>query len=228
MNYINASCVIEGNSIARDGRIIFEPAGGSPGPETGPTSAGSPSPSTAPASPGSTGLADFLATAYRHFDLQYPKFYKMDTLSKLGWLAAELLLQSGPLRHYAPESVGVVLSNANASLDTDIRYWETVREMPSPAVFVYTLPNIVAGEICIRHQWKGENAFFISPAFDAGLTHWYVSDLMDSGRLEACVCGWVEASEEDSKAALWLVEKQPGSLAVPFTRGSLEAIFLTP
>jgi hypothetical protein len=199
MNYINASCIIGGNRIIRDGVVIFELA--------------------------SAPLPDFLAAAYRHFDLQYPKFYKMDTLSKLGWLAAELLLREFPKDRYTPEAVGLVLSNANASLDTDLRYWETVKDMPSPAVFVYTLPNIVAGEICIRHQWKGENAFFISPAFDAPLTHWYAADLLDNGRLDACVCGWVEVSGEYPKAALFLVEKHLRGAGQPFTPRLLQAAF---
>jgi hypothetical protein len=211
MNYINASCVIEGNSITRDGRVIFEMAGGPP----------PPNPTTGPAPVGPSGLADFLAAAYRHFDLQYPKFYKMDTLSKLGWLAAELLLQDFPKDRYTLESAGLVLSNANASLDTDVRYWETVKDMPSPAVFVYTLPNIVAGEICIRHQWKGENAFFISPFFDTSLTHWYVTDLLDRGRLDTCLCGWVDVRPEGGEAMLFLIEKEAGQTGVPFTEVAL-------
>jgi hypothetical protein len=212
MNYINASCITSGNRIVRDGKVLFEQAGG-----------GSAQPKEA-SSAAPAGLPDFLASAYRHFDLQYPKFYKMDTLSKLGWLTAELLLQGFPRDRYVPESVGLVLSNANASLDTDIRYWETVKEIPSPAVFVYTLPNIVAGEICIRHQWKGENAFFVSPDFDAPLVHWYTADLLDNGRLDACVCGWIDVSEECSRAILFLVEKQPRPGALPFTAESLRNI----
>lgn len=171
---------IQRNTITRNGTVVFE--------------------AMAP-------LPDFLALAYQHFDLQYPKFYKMDTLSKLGWLAAEVLLQGLDTSRYAPESIGIVLSNANASLDTDIRYWDTVKEMPSPAVFVYTLPNIVAGEIAIRHKWKGENAFFISPAFDPGLINWYVDDLFDNGRAEACLCGWVDVSGGEGNAELFFVEK---------------------
>ena len=44
----------------------------------------------------------------------------------------------------------LVLSNANASLDVDLKYAKTMQTGASPALFVYTLPNIVIGEISIR------------------------------------------------------------------------------
>jgi hypothetical protein len=66
-----------------------------------------------------------------------------------------------------PYATGIVLSNSNASLDADIKYYDSVANIPSPALFVYTLPNIVIGEISIKHSFKGENAFFIFDSFDA-------------------------------------------------------------
>lgn len=183
MEYITASCVIRKNSIYQNGRLLWE----------------------APPA----GLAEFLLSAYQHFGFQYPKFYKMDQLGKLGWLAAELLLSDGfDATDYRPEDIAVVLSNANSSLDTDYRYFATVTDIPSPALFVYTLPNIVIGEICIRHKFKGENAFFIAEAFDAVFIETYVRDLMETGNARACVCGWVEALGDNYMAALFLIEKK--------------------
>ena len=86
----------------------------------------------------------------------------MDNLSKLGWLASEVLLKNSfDKENYQPEEIGIVLANANSSLDKDIKYWESVQDMASPSLFVYTLPNIVIGEICIRNHFKGENALYI-------------------------------------------------------------------
>ncbi|HET6254176.1 MAG TPA: hypothetical protein VFE32_08885 [Puia sp.] len=183
MDHITASCVIRDNSIYRNGRLVWK------------------SPSAGP--------ADFLLSAYQHFDFQYPKFYKMDQLSKLGWLAAELLLTEGfNAADYRPEDVAVVLSNANSSLDTDYRYFATAGDIPSPALFVYTLPNIMIGEICIRHKLKGENAFFIFESFDAGFIESYVRDLMETGNARACIYGWVEVLGENYEAELYLIEKK--------------------
>ncbi|MFN8242432.1 MAG: hypothetical protein U0X40_00150 [Ferruginibacter sp.] len=164
----------------------------------------------------------FLAAAYRHFGWQYPKFHKMDNLSRLGWLGAELLLdEEFQQKAYPPGSVGVVLANANASLDTDIRYYDTVKQIPSPALFVYTLPNIVTGEICIRHKLKGENAFFIQEDFDAAFIEQYVRELVNNTIVEACICGWVELLNKQYKTVLFLIEKEAAGTAIPLTVDAL-------
>jgi hypothetical protein len=210
MEHITASCVIRDKRVYQNGRLVWEsPSAGSQAGSAGP-------PASQP---------DFLLSVYQHFGFQYPKFYKMDQLGKLGWLAAELLLSDGfDAADYRPEDMAIVLSNANASLDTDYKYFATVGDIPSPALFVYTLPNIVIGEICIRHKFKGENAFFISESFDAGFIGTYVRDLMGTGNARACICGWVEVLGDSYTAALFLIEKRFTTL--PFTAEHMDHLFL--
>jgi hypothetical protein len=148
----------------------------------------------------------------------------MDNLSKLGWLAAELLLSDGfDVAEYRPEDIAIVLSNASSSLDTDYKYFATVTDIPSPALFVYTLPNIMIGEICIRNKFKGENAFFISESFDARFIETYVRDLMETGNARACICGWVEVLGDSYTAALFLIEKKITTL--PFTAENMNSLY---
>jgi hypothetical protein len=147
----------------------------------------------------------FFEKAYEEFGIDYPKFYKMDNLSKAGFLAAELLMKDKQIRNlYADDEISIVLANSNASLDTDTRYQSTAKAIASPALFVYTLPNIVAGEICIRHKIKGENAFFVSAEFDADLMQSYVSML---NRHHLCLAGWVDVMEEHHDVFLYLLDK---------------------
>lgn len=167
-------------------------------------------------------LQTFLVQVYNHFAINYPKFYKMDNLSKLGWLAAEVLLRDITLTKSEPEAVGIVLLNANASLDTDIKYYDTVQDMASPALFVYTLPNIMIGEISIRNNFKGENAFFIFEEFNADFLQQYVSNMLQGGRAKYCICGWVDVMGEDYKAVLYLVGLGDG---VDFTGENMKKIF---
>jgi hypothetical protein len=167
----------------------------------------------------------FLPALYAHFNWQYPRFFKMDNLSRLGWAAAELLLEGWDVGAYAPEAVAVVLSNANSSLDTDYRYTETTRDIPSPSVFVYTLPNIVIGEICIRHRFKGENAFFLSAVFDPVLLARYVGLLLKQDIAQACITGWVEWLGDSFKAALFLIEKKEAAGALPFSAENMDRFF---
>lgn len=171
------------------------------------------------------GLPAFLLSVYQHLELNYPKFYKMDNLSKLGCLAVEVLLKDTDIKLYQAEEVGLVLSNANASLDSDQRYIQSVQDIPSPALFVYTLPNIMIGEICIRNNFKGEDAFFIFEKFDAGFVEQYVSNLLGSNVLRACICGWVDVLDDDYKAVLFLVEKTSKANAIPFSAKNMDTIF---
>jgi hypothetical protein len=155
-------------------------------------------------------FADFVKAVFKQELVAYPKFYKMDAVSKLGFLAAELVLKVKSIEGYRPEAVGVVLSNSSSSLDTDIIHNETIKDrnsyFPSPSVFVYTLPNIVIGEICIKNKIKGENAFLISESFNGKLMHDYVDELFNNERVEACLCGWVEVMGENCNGMMVLVE----------------------
>jgi hypothetical protein len=149
----------------------------------------------------------------------------MDNLSKLGWLATEILLKDRSVTSYPPEDVGIVLANKNSSLDTDIRYYDTVKAIPSPALFVYTLPNIVMGEISIRHHLKGENAMFISEDFDNEFIQQYVQGLFDQGSVQCCICGWLEFFGEQVEAVLYLVEKSNRGIALPFTGKNINKLY---
>lgn len=157
--------------------------------------------------------------------MAYPKFFKMGNLSKLGWLTSEILLNEDPIKdHYLPNEIGIVISNSNASLDSDLKYYDSINEIPSPALFVYTLPSIMAGEISIRNNIKGENAFFISEYFDLELIQHYVSDLLNNNKLKACICGWVELVGEEYNAVLFLVEKNKKEPFNLFTMKSIHKI----
>ena len=88
-----------------------------------------------------------LVELYRRYVKDYPKFFKMDTLSKLGFVASELLLQAEGAERFVPrEDRAVVFFNRSASLQADTAYQATIQDpenfFPSPAAFVYTLPNI--------------------------------------------------------------------------------------
>lgn len=169
----------------------------------------------------------FLLSAYQHLQLNYPKYFKMDALAKLGWLAAEVLLGNNfAAKGYAAEEVSLVFCNRNSSLDADIRYYESVKTIPSPALFVYTLPNIVLGEICIRHGFKGENDFFIFDAFNPAFLQSYVSSLFDTGATKACICGWVELLGEAYKACIFLVEARQDGDAPVFSTQKIDHLYL--
>lgn len=205
--YIRASCIINKHSIYKNQDQIFFDA------------------SAADAN-------SFLSNAYHFFNLNYPRFYKMDNLCKLGWLCSELLVtgseadkQQRLFTNLPPDAVTVLLCNSSSSLDTDHRYYDTVAQMASPALFVYTLPNIVIGEMCIRNEWKGENIFFVQDNFNAAFLEQQVQYLMKNQQNQACICGWVELIGNEYKAALFVVQRNDDGQNLIFTGENIKSNF---
>ncbi len=150
---------------------------------------------------------DFLQAAYDHFQINYPKFFKMDSLCKTGFIVNEILLRDKKLsEEFQPEEIGIIFSNANSSLDSDIRYEASIANTPSPALFVYTLPNVLIGELCIRHRIKGETACFVFDIFDATFQSDYVNLLFETEKVKTCVSGWADYYNGKAETFFYLAE----------------------
>jgi hypothetical protein len=150
--------------------------------------------------------AGFLPALYKQLAENYPKFYKMDRLSQLGILGAALLLRGkGFPHHLQPTETAIVLANKHSSLDTDTRFVAQLDDIPSPAVFVYTLPNIVIGEISIRYGIKGEQAFYVMAAPDMVFLQQYVQILFAEGKTKNCLLGWVDIFEDNYLAVIFAI-----------------------
>ncbi|MBD79174.1 MAG: 3-oxoacyl-ACP synthase [Crocinitomicaceae bacterium] len=176
----------------------------------------------------STSYDEFIKELYRDQKIGYPKFFKMDRLSKLGLVTSELLLSDQKIsEEYSPDKIGIYLANNAASLDTDREHQNTIQNrndyFPSPAIFVYTLPNIVVGEIAIKQKIKGPNNFFIFDKFDASFFASYVTDQMKLNKSETCLFGWVNVDGEEYDSCLFLAEKKKG--ICPLNTTSIERIY---
>lgn len=156
----------------------------------------------------SMGFFPFIRAAYKELNLANPKFYKMDDLCKLGFIAASYLLHEEEI---SPDQTGIILANAVSSLDTDRKHQETIEENgdlgASPSCFVYTLPNIVAGEICIQYKLRSENTFFISEDYNESELSYYAQLAMNENDMDYCICGWCDLLVETYKADFKLYRK---------------------
>jgi len=193
-NYITAFCKIDPEKINLNHSIIFS--------ETD-----------------HMNSVSFLKSAYKHFMLNYPKFYKMDKLCQLAFVCSDLLLKDSKITEkYDTEEIAIVVANSAASLEVDTEHQDTICDInnsfPSPALFVYTLPNILIGEIAIRNKIKGENTFFIFDKFDADFMSSYINSLLNTGKAKCCITGWVNFYEDNCEAFLYIVEKQAGVLNI--------------
>lgn len=152
-------------------------------------------------------FSSFIKSAYKHFDIEHAKFFKMDNLSKLAFIPSEILL-----KNETEKNVALVFSNHASSLDTDRKHQASIEDSdnfyPSPAVFVYTLPNICLGEISIKHHLYSENSFFISEAFNAEVLFDYTNSLLQEEKAEKVLCGWVNFDDGKYEAFLYVVAKK--------------------
>ena len=169
----------------------------------------------------STEISEF----YRLQQINYPKFFKMDNLSKLGFLASEMLLKDEENRFEPREHIAIIGFNRSSSLDVDTHYQATINSnenyFPSPSLFVYTLPNIVTGEIAIRNNILGETSFYVCEAFDAKQIIKTVKNVFCDKITTTVIALWIE--HLDVFAAL--VECGEGD--AKFTENQLNLIYNT-
>lgn len=154
----------------------------------------------------------FIRKAYTSLDMGYRKFYKMDDLSKLGFITTAWL--TGTVNGFAafpPESKGIIMANRSSSLDSDIHYQRNLVEVgdheASPALFVYTLPNVMLGEICIYWKMKGENTFFVQREFDRDFMMRYAGIVMQETGLDYCIVGWCDLLGNDYQSDFYLMKR---------------------
>lgn len=170
---------------------------------------------------------------YKFMDLSYPKFYKMDILSKYGFLASEMLISNQEtLKNYEDDAVVLIFANSNSSTLTDLKYQETIaseKPTPSPSLFVYTLPNILLGEIAIRNKWYGENIFFVLPNFDAEFLANYATAILKKSDTNACLIAWVDVKENENDVFLCCIEKNDQNISntIVLNSQNLTQIYLT-
>lgn len=141
----------------------------------------------------------------------YPKFHKMDILCQLGFIASELLLISeAGARFKERDDRAVILFGLNSSYYTDVQYQKTISDkdnyFPSPSLFVYTLPNIVTGEIALRNNYHGETSYIVVE--NKQQMEWHIDTLTKtSTSFNSMICGWIDAKgKNDFEAELWIVE----------------------
>jgi len=152
----------------------------------------------------------WLKQLYKNQEIVYPKFYKMDTLSQTGFILTELLKRTNPrlIDAYQDDEIALLFANRFSSVDSDVRFQRSYQDTsPSPALFVYTLPNIVLGELAIYNKWYGENMFAVLPKFAADFYVSYAEILLSTGS-EAILCGWLDIADEQIHAFLFFVEKE--------------------
>lgn len=143
--------------------------------------------------------AGLLSEIYRKYVGDYPKYHKMDALSRLAFLATELLLSRGDVQQDSGRAT--ILFNRTSSVVADRCHLGSIAKpgefYPSPSVFLGTLPNIATGEIAIRHGYTGETSLYITDFRDEALMKKVVSSSFSQGGFRSLICGFVDCEFVD-------------------------------
>ncbi len=139
-----------------------------------------------------------LTSLYKQMIGNYPKFYKMDGLSRLGFVASEILLNAE--KGETDKERAIIFFNHSSSIASDRNYKESINDkdnyFPSPSIFVYTLPNIVTGEIAIRNHFHGETSFFILPDKDERMMEEILQASCRDDQSKSFLTGWIDYEDE--------------------------------
>ena len=149
---------------------------------------------------------EMLTEIYKTKIGDYPKFYKMDMLSRLAFIASELLIESEGQRTLTSNpstlnfSRAVVLFNHSSSIIADRQYVKSIEKddfFPSPAAFVYTLPNITTGEIALRNGYHGETSFYLLAERNEKLMQRVIKSTFIDHDTKSIIGGWIDCLSED-------------------------------
>ena len=160
--------------------------------------------------------SSLLTALYKQIIGNYPKYYKMDGLCRLGFIASELLLKAerdeGSFTEDINKTRAIVFFNRSSSIASDKKYLASIVEkdnyFPSPSVFVYTLPNIVTGEIAIRNGYHGETSFYILPHKNEFLMQDIIETTFMDEQTTSVLTGWLDYEDsEHFEADLYIAYK---------------------
>lgn len=160
--------------------------------------------------------SSLLTALYKQIMGNYPKYYKMDGLCRLGFVASELLLKAeraeGSFTEDINKTRAIVFFNRSSSIASDKKYLASIVEkdnyFPSPSVFVYTLPNIVTGEIAIRNGYHGETSFYILPHKNELLMQDIIETTFMDEQTTSVLTGWLDYEDsEHFEADLYIAYK---------------------
>ena len=146
------------------------------------------------------GMSLITDTYKRYLD-DNPKYYKMDPLCRLGYVATELLLKAENSPSDMPRNDRtVIFFNSSSSIMADMVYEKSIEDkdnyFPSPSAFVYTLPNIVIGEIAIHNHYQGETSFYILNQRNDDIIEQVVEASFIDKDTKSMISGWLDYQDD--------------------------------
>lgn len=151
----------------------------------------------------------WLKSIYQKLKLSYPKFYKMDLLSKSTFLGVESISET---ENITQQNIPLLFANSVGSFVADEMHAASLylaeEKQPSPSIFVYTLPNIAMGEVSIRHQLHSKNVFFIFDSFKEVDWQQIIDLNFQDIEVNKILFGWTEAESDNLDIWISLISRE--------------------
>ncbi len=108
-----------------------------------------------------------LNAVFELLEVDYSEFYRMDEFSKLGFIAAELLMRhNGSDPHTFKPHMGVVIHSRSGTLGADYRTLQALRgESDDPHAYKRSIPNAICADIACRFKLGGEMGLILADGF---------------------------------------------------------------
>lgn len=178
---------------------------------------------------GPNKLSSQLDAIYKKMIRDYPKYYRMDGMAKLVFILGELLCERTDVcEDYNGQDIAVIMFNTSGSYPSDLIHSEAIKtgfDGSSPANFVYTLPNVGVGELCIKRKITGENAFFIEDELNVERISSISSIYLEQNRCKAVIIGWVEPTQNEGNHLLLITGKK-GGLSLPNSESNIRNLLV--
>jgi 3-oxoacyl-(acyl-carrier-protein) synthase len=143
------------------------------------------------------------------FEEAFPKFGRMDPLCKLAVAATQLIKKAGGFDGLNLDEVAQVGGTTAGCLEADALFEASRRAgLPSPALFVYTLPSMFQGEIAIHFRLRGRCVLYSGGGVSAEQAQEVAARLVDKRRAPAALAMAADAANGRAEAAAWLVRAE--------------------
>ncbi|MCS6981322.1 MAG: hypothetical protein N2110_05620 [Flavobacteriales bacterium] len=145
---------------------------------------------------------------YRKAAFNYPKFFKADGFCKAGLLTVLPWWKTLRAHPRAIQGCMLLFTDSGCHLADEEHIKGMQNGSPSPAVFVYTLPNILLGEWSILLGWKGFGSCFLMPSCDVHQIQKIIELHRTDQKETPLLWGWCSAFPDRIAAAAFFCDQE--------------------
>lgn len=159
---------------------------------------------------------EHLNSFFKAAGFSYSKFFKMDPLCKAGCLCLMPFVNYMHTHARAADGGFLLFTNSGCLMADEDHLRLMQQKAPSPAVFVYTLPNIILGEWSILSGWKGFGQCYVLADFNAAYISQRIKAFEEDFPQTPVVAAWLSVTRHHLDGILFICDNgdDPNNLPI--------------